>query len=288
MSRSCLPPATTAANGPSIFEYTREAGPDQTFFMVGERFTDDVIAWGPSASRSGGQEWKPRVQLHTGSYLSATLPEEAPDGLFLVWARNSAGYSRPVVLNKPEPWWCGPDTVHPGEATRVFGRNLARRPDFARGFVYLRKPGKQGVWADLAKCSKYSLSFEVPDSLEPGTYELWVHAGQGGAWGWGGPIPLHVKAPEKPSWRPVYLGPERHRQPASTALEEAGRRGGGEVHLPQGVFTFSGTLRIPAHVTLSGEGCLSYHSSSSLPTARLDSHALAAKVGARRQVGFTR
>ena len=40
------------------------------------------------------------------------------------------------------------------------------------------------------------------------------------------------------------------------ALDEAGRRGGGEVHLPRGVFTFSGTLRVPAHVTLSGEGRL--------------------------------
>jgi hypothetical protein len=82
-----------------------------------------------------------------GAYLSATLPEQAPDGLFLVWARNSAGFSRPVVLNKPEPWWCGPAPVRPGDITRVFGRNLSRRPDFARGFVYVCKPGQQGVWA---------------------------------------------------------------------------------------------------------------------------------------------
>lgn len=131
------PTHALTANGPLIFEYSREAGPDQTFLMVGERFIGDPVARVPSASKAGGQGWKPRVQLVTGSYLSATLPEEAPDGRLLVWARNSAGYSRPVVLNQPEPWWCGPDTVRPGEATRVLGRNLARRPDFARGFVYL-------------------------------------------------------------------------------------------------------------------------------------------------------
>jgi len=163
-----LPPTpASAANGPVVFEYSREAGPDQTFFMVGERFAGDVIAWGPSASKPGGQEWKPRVQLHKGAYLSATLPEQAPDGLFLVQARNSAGFSQPVVLNKPEPWWCGPDTVRRGEITRVFGRNLSRRPDFARGFVYVCKPGQQGVWAKLPQCGKYSLSFVVPDSLAP-------------------------------------------------------------------------------------------------------------------------
>ena len=190
------PSLAAAADGPVIYEYSREAGPDQTLFMVGERLSGDVIAWGPSASKSGGQEWKPKVQLNTGTYLAATLPEGAPDGVFLVWARNAAGYSRPVVLNRPEPWWCGPDVVRPGQLTRVFGRNLARRPDFGRGYVYLRKPGQPGVWTRPPRSGKYSLVFVVPASLTPGTYEVWVHAGQGGNWGWGGPITLHVQAPE--------------------------------------------------------------------------------------------
>ena len=127
-----------------IFEHSREAGPDQTFFLVGDRLTDDVIAWGPSASQPGGQQWKPRVQYRKGAYLAATLPEQAPDGPFLVWVRNASGFSPPIVLNRPEPWWCGPDTVHPGESAGVYGRNLARRPDFARGFVYLCKPREAG------------------------------------------------------------------------------------------------------------------------------------------------
>jgi hypothetical protein len=230
-----LPPALAAsAHGPVVFEYSHEAGPDQTFFMVGERFTGDVIAWGPSAGKPGGQEWQPRVQLHKGSYLAATLPEQAPDGVFLVWARNAAGLSRPVVLNQPEPWWCGPDTVHPGDIARVFGRSLSRRPDFARGFVYICKPGQQGVWAaeEPPQGSKHSLWFGVPDSLTPGTYELWVHAGQGGTWGWGGPVPLHVVAPEKARPEPVQLGACVTGAEIQQALEEAGRRGGGEVKLP--------------------------------------------------------
>ncbi len=249
-----LPPAPApAADGPVIFESSREAGPDQTFFMVGERFTGDLIAWGPSAGKPGGQEWKPRVQLHTGSYLAATLPEESPDGPFVLWARNPAGYSRPVVLNQPEPWWCGPDRVQPGKFTRVFGRNLSRRPDFARGFVYVCKPGQRGIWARALQGGKYSLSFKVPGLLDPGTHEVWVHAGQGGSWGWGGPVLLHVEAPAKARQDTVQLGAGVTGAQLQQALEEAGRRGGGEVKLPDGLFTFSGTLRIPAHVTLSSE-----------------------------------
>ena len=253
-----LPPERhPAAGSPVVFEHSHEAGPDQTFFLVGDRLTDEVIAWGPSADHPGGQEWKPLVQFHTGAYLAATLPEQAPDGPFLIWVKNAAGSSQPIVLNKPEPWWCGPDTVRPGEITRVFGRNLSRRPDFARRFVYLCKPGQQGVWVTKPpQGGKYSLSFAVPDSLAPGSYEVWVHAGQGGAWGWGGPIPLHVRVPEKAQPAPVKLGTEVIGRQLQQALDEAGRRGGGEVHISQGVFTFSGTLQIPAHVKLSGKGSL--------------------------------
>ncbi len=267
------PSFAVAADGPVIYECSREAGPDQTFFMVGERLTGEIIAWGPSASKSGGQEWKPKVQFHTGSYLSATLPEQAPDGVFLIWARNSSGNSRPVVVNRPEPWWCGPDVVRPGQLARVFGRNLARRPDFGRGYVYLRKPGQPGVWTRPPRSGRYSLAFVVPASLTPGTYEVWVHAGQGENWGWGGPITLHVEAPERAQPAPVQLAAGASGRQLQEALEEAGRRGG-EVLLPQGIFTFSGTLRIPAHVRLSGEGSsrtiLQLVTDSSARFARLD------------------
>ena len=250
------PSFAVAADGPVIYECSREAGPDQTFFLVGERLSGDVLAWGPSASKSGGQQWMPKVQLHNGSYLSATLPEEAPDGVFLVWVRNAAGYSHPVVLNRPEPWWCGPSTVRPGESIRVFGRNLARRPDFARGFVLLCKPGLAGFWVHLYQCSRHSLLFVVPESLAPGTYQLWVHAGTGGAWGWGRPLGLRVEAPAKASSLPVQVGAAVSRGELQQVLDEAGRRGGGEVRLPPGVFNFSGTLRIPPRVTLTGRGLL--------------------------------
>ena len=38
----------------SIYEHSREAGPDETFFLVGENLTKDVIAWGQSADERDG------------------------------------------------------------------------------------------------------------------------------------------------------------------------------------------------------------------------------------------
>ncbi len=39
-----------------------------------------------------------------------------------------------------------------------------------------------------------------------------------------------------------------------TALDEAGKRGGGEVFIPAGVYEVERTLKVPSHVTLRGEG----------------------------------
>ncbi|MGC8641875.1 MAG: hypothetical protein ACP5XB_18570, partial [Isosphaeraceae bacterium] len=67
-----------APGAPLIYEHSREAGPDETFFLVGENITKDVTAWGQSATSATGQEWRPRVLFQTGNYLAATLPENAP------------------------------------------------------------------------------------------------------------------------------------------------------------------------------------------------------------------
>jgi hypothetical protein len=258
------PELATAPGAPLIYEHSGEAGPDQTFFLVGEGLTDDVTAWGVSADRPGGQEWKLRVQLHSDHYLAATLPENAHDGPFIVRVRNKAGASAPIVLNAPQPWWCGPDAEASDprpfyeaweghRRVRVFGRNLARRPDFARAFVYVCPPGKPGVWADIVQISKHSVAFCVPPELAKGDYEVWFHAGAGGRWGWGGPLPLKVRpeAPEEPeeqfdrSLKPGATGQEIQR-----VLDAKARKGGGTVLLSPGTYSITTTLRIPSRVRL--------------------------------------
>ena len=74
--------------------------------------------------------------------LAATLPEASADGVFLVWVGNAGGWSKPIRLNAPQPWWCGPDVASAGDAVRIFGRNLARRPEYTAAFIYLGVAGK--------------------------------------------------------------------------------------------------------------------------------------------------
>ena len=113
---------------PLIYEHSREAGPDETFFLVGENLTTDVIAGARRqvrTVRSGGRA----VLFQTGNYLAATLPENPLTGVFLVWVKNAKGYSAPIVLNRPEPWWCRVEPTEPDEQPApphidVYGRNL--------------------------------------------------------------------------------------------------------------------------------------------------------------------
>ncbi|MBI5686495.1 MAG: hypothetical protein HZC54_15605 [Verrucomicrobia bacterium] len=245
------PPAMpTSAGAPVIYEHSAEAGPDETFFIVGEKLSTNLVAWGVSASDPAGQQWLPRVQFLTGGYLAATLPEKAHDGPFVAWVKNAAGASASIVLNAPQPWWCFPNVATADDTVRVFGRNLARRPDNVEAFVYIAQADCAGVWADVEEADKYSIAFSVPEGLAPGDYQVWIHAGAGGEFGWGEPVPLRVTAAmeKEPAVTELPEVVELQR-----ALDAAARRGGGVVKLPEGTFQFSGTLRIPAGVTLSGE-----------------------------------
>lgn len=285
-----LPDRPTASAAPLIYEHSGEAAPDETFFLVGENLTTNIAAWGVSADNPGGKELKPRVQFLTGGYLAATLPERAQDGPFLVWVKNSAGWSQPIVLNTPQPWWCGPDAAVPGDEVRVFGRNLARRPDFARAFVYLCQPGQTGVWADEVVAGKHAVQFRVPAKLAAGEYEVWLHAGAGGEWGWGGPVGLRVVT-EKPRSTLVpgvladtLVTPRRqflprHLTPVSPAtgqelqqmLDDLAAKGGGTLKLGPGTISLNTTLRIPAQVRLEGATDVATRTTLQLthdPTAR--------------------
>jgi hypothetical protein len=134
---------------------------------------------------------------------------------------------------------------------RIFGRNLACRPDNRKAFVWLVRPGDAGRWLDVSETGKYALTCPLPQDIEPGTYELWIHGGRGGAWGWGGPLRVEVPVARRRAKTVRTLKPGDDLQ---AALDAVASRGGGTVRLTEGRFPFVGTLRIPADVSLAGAG----------------------------------
>lgn len=244
-------PVTAPADGvPVIGSFTDDAGPDETFLLVGSGLTDRVTAWGIHPNSQGGREIQPKVQFCTGQMLAATLPEQAYDGIVLVWVENDRGRSQPVVLNAPQPWWCYPRTASAGQTVRIFGRNLARRPHFGQAYVYLEGPPGKGRWLSVTRMGKYELTVALPTDIAPGEYRLWVHAGCGGQWGWSGSLPLSVGAPDEANPQVVKFTTG----PLQVAVNELAKQGGGVLELAAGTYDLPGTLVIPQGVVLRGQG----------------------------------
>ncbi len=245
---------TLAQNAPQIFQSTAEAGPDETFFVVGAGLGAELFTWGGSAADPAGQEWPAKVQFAQENYLAATLPERAPDGLFLVWARNAHGWSRPIRLNAPQAWWCGPDVTTAGGIVRIFGRNLARRPDDTTACVYLVSQDKAGRWLEVVDSAKYTVSVRLPQDIAAGEYEVWVHAGHGGPYGWGGPVKLAVTSPRALAGEGSAANAVYPPVDLQQLVDRAVKRGDTVVRLGKGVYPFRGTLRVPGGVTICGAG----------------------------------
>ncbi|NOZ19877.1 MAG: hypothetical protein GXP25_02180 [Planctomycetes bacterium] len=250
-----VPERETSSDAPRIFEHSQEAGADETFFVVGEGLTKDIVLWGMSAKAETGQEWRPRVQFCNGRYLAATLPGNCYDGVFVGWAKSDKGWSKPFRLNAPQCWWVMPDKARVGTEITLYGRNLARRPDFDRCSVLLKQVNAQaGRWLKVTECGKFRVKAELPADLPGGDYLLWCHTGSGGKFGWSNAVPIEIDAR-------AIEEPRRIQPPATLteadlrkAIAEAEAGGGGVVNLPSGVFEFNGTLKLGKGVVLSGMG----------------------------------
>ncbi|MEW6357343.1 MAG: hypothetical protein AB1696_13515 [Planctomycetota bacterium] len=248
------PKHESSPDAPKIFEHSQEAGADETFLLVGDGLTDNVVLWGMSDKAETGQEWKPKVQFCNGRYLAATLPGNSYDGVFVGWVGSEKGWSKPFVLNAPQCWWGMPDKARVGTEIAIYGRNLARRPDFDRCAVFLKQVNAQtGRWLTVSECGKFRVKADLPADLPGGDYLLWCHTGTGGAFGWSNAMQINVDgrtADEPRHFRPDGFTEEGLR----AAIAAAQAAGGGVVDLPQGVMEFTGTLKVGKGVVLTGTG----------------------------------
>jgi hypothetical protein len=241
------PPLDNAhAEGVEIFSNSDGVAPDGTFVVCG-RGLRAVKAWGPGIA-PGGQPVAPIIHVATGDLLMATLPESAYDGLTLLWPGDGERWGAPIRLNAPDPWWATPDRARPGDWIHIFGRNLARRPDDAETFVLLLRQGaSKGQWLRATDCDRYQVTAQLPSNVAPGEYQVWVHAGMAGEWGWGGPLNLRIE-PRRAEPRFVEC-----RGNTAAAIERAIARlgpAGGRVELSPGTYSLDHTLIVPAGVTL--------------------------------------
>ncbi len=256
---------------PVVFRVSDPIEPGQTALLFGDGILGGVQAYGlrlqdekvrrpPSGIVDAPEIGDEELQVLDASDLSAKvlLPDRWKPGAYAIRLENGGGLSAPVYLNRTEPWWWlgGPEgRAVPGEEVRVFGKNLGPK---TRAWL-ARESGARELEREGA--ARYAARFRVPADLAAGTYELWVHNGYGGRWGFGEPlsVPVENREPwpevvyEVTAFGAVGDGEADDTQAFRAALAQAAAQGGGVVHVARGTYKITGKLTVPPRTVLRGE-----------------------------------
>lgn len=178
---------------PAIAEWTRTGKAGETIVLTGWQLdaSTKFFVYGQTNGTNGAL-LEAKIQKLDGNVAAITLPTALPQGSdYLLWAQNSSGYSQPVMLNQTETWWVK-DTSSRGQIASVFGRNLSQDGGTQNSQVYLEDSAGKGYWAQVVGVNPYKVDFKVPDALANGDYQVFVHNGDGGQYGWSKPLTMTI------------------------------------------------------------------------------------------------
>jgi hypothetical protein len=236
--------------------------PGELAMLQGEGWTDN-----PAIAIASGQteDFKPvpSEHIHTNARsLRFIVPAQHPVGVTRC-AITARGQTLNIALNMPQPWWNQGDQGRissPGGWARVFGRCLAF--DGATPRAQLRR-GPEVIDAPVIESNAWCLTTRVPQGIQDGTYDVWVHNGTGGdsAWSNAGVLQISLRPPAWPT-NVVWFTDHRATADDETddtnamrdSLAQLKKQGGGVLRIPRGRFNLSGAFTIPEKVLIKGEG----------------------------------
>jgi hypothetical protein len=265
-------------SGPVVFWTTDGVQPNDLVMMVGGSLSGvkDALVWRlpdnsveePSTSLPTAPSDALNIktlQANENSF-KFQLPSNWKQGVYGVQIHGGAT----VVLNRPQLWFVQPTTLLPGlianevaagVEVQIIGKDLLLPNESGSASIAIRPAG--GSWQQLrpGKAERYSLLAILPATLPAGEYEIAVHNGSGGQYGWSTPIAFNVKQPER--WPQKIWNVREHGAAGDDihddtavirkVLAEAEANGGGIVHFPWGTYRLDGFIVLPPRVVLRGE-----------------------------------
>lgn len=269
--------AIPSTNTPTIAEYTRTAGPGDSLVLTGDLLTTHsgadlakdtaFLTYGQSAnSLNIDSSTIPAIETDKATI---TLDNALPAGsAYFLWPRNSNGYGRPVIVNKAEAWWVGPDQATRGQTISLYGKNLSYHGGTTTAWIYIKPASGAGQWATVSAANPYKVDFLVPASLANGTYQIWAHNGSGGKYGWSGPVTLTVN--NGASWTGSTLnvtsapynakgdGVTNNYNAIQSAINTAHNLNNfSTVYIPAGTYLINSKLQLYSNIRLDGDGAAS-------------------------------
>ncbi len=201
----------------------------------------------------------------TGKYI---VPSQMDLALYAVRPVSKKSVGGVMIVNELECWWMQGDNVKfstPGSKFSIFGKCLSYN-DNAK--VFLKSSSGEMLATKISEQDLWHIDVDL-ESQPVGEYEVFVHNGLGGDYGWRNIGAFNItdkKAWPTTTYNVVDYGaepstdPDRSRldktndSPAfQRALDAAGAAGGGVVFVPMGCYRLEDPIYLPKYVTLMGE-----------------------------------
>ncbi len=204
----CFSPEGTAGSldemgdsaAPMPFWASQPALPDDTVLVTGGAMSSAVSGelmqvpdWprgGPLDAGGPVPDWM-AVPLATATSRSVTftIPAEWTQGVYAFRMSEGGASGRPILVNRPDPWFVlgdGGATATPGGQITVAGTALDAGGcmDPAAALVADGHVVADLTLAERTASGGYAVTFDVPATTPEGDYELYVHNGRGGTYGW--------------------------------------------------------------------------------------------------------
>jgi len=199
--------------------------------------------------------------------LKFLLPTTFQPGVYAVEVLGG----KPLVLNRPQPWFMQPERLEPGlvenqaspgTKIQLIGKDFLLPGDKGQPLISLQAAaGGPAMGIKPDKSEKFSLLATLPKDLSPGIYELRVSNGFGGGAGWSDPLKVEIKRqvawPDKEfnvkSFGALGDDSTDDTQAIRAALDAAEKNGGGIVYFPWGTYRLTDWICIPKKTILRGE-----------------------------------
>lgn len=236
----------------------------------------------PLTPPEGAKEYE--VDYFTKQVIYVEGRPSIEGGVNIIWVKNSCGFSKPYIANRPQIWNQSLIKVDHGDMFTLYGNNFGDMIDSKHLLLENSATGKKTVINNLVHVGyaynreNYVVEFEIPKSLPYGEYNAYIHSGSGGAYGWSNPVKLTVEAQKNSAvafygnrWnnsvthsgrlsedvKTVTLKPNEDLFSDNTADIQAAidsLKDGGIVHLLPGVYEISKTIELRSGVVLLGSG----------------------------------